>query len=504
MRPLPTIGRLVRTPLALTASLVLPLLLLSGCRELERQEFVDLDSYSLTDLSPFEGCLVDDELAEHPELSAATVYHLRLNVADTLTDIDARARIRYTNREPDAIEEIPLFFYANLTPGKADVGSVVADGVSLDPELRDNDSRLIVKPPQGLESGRSLELTVDFRLSVPVTEKGEYGGFGYSGKVLSLAYAYPMITAFAGWEHPLPVPYGDFLYNEVSFYLVQVSMPSELSLAAPGVELCRRQANERTEIVFALGPARDLYMALAEELAIKTETVGRTVIRSFAPADAEAASELVLATAAAALGSFGARFGSYPYTSLTLVSIPFSAFGLEFPAIILNARRLYDLSQVFSGISASVLLESTTAHEVAHQWFYSSVGNDQIMEPWIDEALAQYGTWLYYGDRYGESAAGGLYRSFIDRWDRVGRAEIPIGGPVSAYTPKEYGAIVYGRGPLFIEALFQRMGEERFDSFLLQYCREFEWKLVDTAAFQAAAEAACRCSLEELFADWVK
>ena len=29
-------------------------------------------------------------------------------------------------------------------------------------------------------------------------------------------------------------------------------------------------------------------------------------------------------------------------------------------------------------------------HETAHQWFYSLVGNDQALDPWLDEALA---TW---------------------------------------------------------------------------------------------------------------
>ena len=29
-------------------------------------------------------------------------------------------------------------------------------------------------------------------------------------------------------------------------------------------------------------------------------------------------------------------------------------------------------------------------HEIVHQWFYSLVGNDQIDDPWLDEAFATY------------------------------------------------------------------------------------------------------------------
>ena len=42
----------------------------------------------------------------------------------------------------------------------------------------------------------------------------------------------------------------------------------------------------------------------------------------------------------------------------------------------------------------STFREIVVAHEVAHQWWYSLVGNDQIDEPWLDEAFAQFTTAL--------------------------------------------------------------------------------------------------------------
>ena len=490
----------------LSAVIGLLVILLGGCGSRGSQGsqgFVELDSYGMDDFKPFRKMLIEDEFTDHPELYERTVYHLQLEIGEPVTEIAARARIRFTNREQETIEQIPFFLYPNLTPGGLEVHTLSVDGVAVDPELRDRGSRLLAHLPAALEPGQSVEFVIEYDLFLPVTDEGEYGGFGYVGGVLSLAYCYPMIPAFAGWNHPLPVPYGDFIFNEVSFYLVQVSMPHELILAAPGIELGARQADGRREVIYAMGPSRDLYLALSEEFMIETERIGQTEVRSFAGKDAGAASQRVLSTAVAALRSFGDRFGAYPYTTLTLVSVPFAAFGLEFPGIIINARRLYDLSQSYGGVPSPVLLESTTAHEVAHQWFYSSVGNDQLLEPWLDEALTQYASWLYYKDRYGQSAAQGFFRSLEDRWNRVGRAEIPIGRPVHAYTPKEYGAIVYGRGPLFIDALAEHLGEEVFNNFLREYTRTFEWDIVDSGEFEAAAEAACNCRLDELFDRWV-
>jgi aminopeptidase N len=475
----------------------------NGCRSGSQRGFVGLDSYGMDDFEPFQKLLIEDEFAEHPELYERTVYHLWLEIGEPLTEIEARARIRFTNREQDTIEQIPFFLYPNLTPGALEVKSVNVDGGAVDPGYRDRRSRLLVPLPAALEPGQTVEILIEYDLSLPLTDEGELGGFGYAGSVLSLAYCYPMIPAFAGWNHPLPIPYGDFVFNEVSFYLVQVSTPAELILAAPGVELSSGQTDGRREAVYAMGPSRDLYLALSQEFVVETETIRKTEVRSFAGKDAGPASQRTLATAVAALRSFGDRFGAYPHTTLTLVSVPFAAFGLEFPGIVINARRLYDLSQNYGGVPAPVLLEATTAHEVAHQWFYASVGNDQLLEPWLDEALAQYATWLYYKDRYGDSAAQGFFQSLYDRWNRVDSAEIPIGRPLGAYTPKEYGAIVYGRGPLFIDALSEHMGEEVFDSFMREYTRTFEWDIVDSGEFEAAAEAACNCRLDDLFDRWV-
>ena len=148
-------------------------------------------------------------------------------------------------------------------------------------------------------------------------------------------------------------------------------------------------------------------------------------------------------------------------------------------------------------------LEATVVHEVAHQWFYNLIGNDQVLYPWLDEALAQYATGLYFQERYGESGYEGFRDSWLARWDRVDRKEIPIGLPSDGYDGLAYGAIIYGRGPLFIEALAQAMGEDPFLDFLHQYGSQLRWDIATPDKFHQLAEGACQCDLDELFATWV-
>jgi aminopeptidase N len=210
----------------------------------------------------------------------------------------------------------------------------------------------------------------------------------------------------------------------------------------------------------------------------------------------------VLAAAQGALAGFSRRFGAYPYPTLTVVSLPLEVFGCEFSGIVLVSSRLAGPAAEVGGIPPLVLAEATTAHEVAHQWFFGLVGSDQVLEPWLDESLAQYATLLFYRDRDGEPGARGYRQSFEGRWERVGRADIPIGKPVAAYTEKEYAAIVYGRAPLFLEALADRMGRPAFDRLLRAWCARFRWKIARGRDFLSLAGEECGCDLGGLAAEW--
>ena len=165
--------------------------------------------------------------------------------------------------------------------------------------------------------------------------------------------------------------------------------------------------------------------------------------------------------------------------------------------------RLYDPEAEVSGLPAPVVLESVVAHEVGHQWFYNAVGNDQQDEPWLDEAVVQYVTGLYHLDAHGTGAAEGYRTSWTSRWDRVDRAEIPIGLPAASYTSEEYSPIVYGRGPFFVTTLAKEMGQDTFDAFLRDYYQTYRWEIGTGEAFKELAETHCRCDLTSLFEQWV-
>jgi aminopeptidase N len=305
-----------------------------------------------------------------------------------------------------------------------------------------------------------------------------------------------------GWNTAPPPPNSDVTYADAGFYLVRVRAPAGLVLVGSGRELAAESAGDVQTVTYAAGPARDFYLAAGPDFHRLTAQAGAVTVNSYAPAAWGSASQEALDTAVAALDFYSASFGPYPYTELDLVSIHTLALGIEYPGLIAQNRSLYDPAASFGGTPRDVLLESTVAHEVGHQWFYNLVGNDQLDEPWLDESLTQYATWRYYARRYGPEGEAGWRAALDSRWERVDHAPIPIGLPASNYSGTEYGAIVYGRGAFFFEALANALGPTVFDAFLLDYVTTHEWQIGTGPALKQLAEQHCACDLTALFDEW--
>jgi aminopeptidase N len=212
---------------------------------------------------------------------------------------------------------------------------------------------------------------------------------------------------------------------------------------------------------------------------------------------------MALEVASKAMDVYSARYAPFPYTEFDIVATPTLALGIEYPGMIAIASRIYDVSGETNNAPTRIYMESTVAHEVGHQWFYGLVGDDQLDDPWLDESLTQFATLQYYMDEYGPNAADGFRTSLEDRWSRVDHATIPIGLPVASYNGPEYSAIVYGRGPLFFDALKDEMGQDKFDEFMQDYTKSLSWAIATPEFLQALAEKHCACDLENIFEEWV-
>ncbi len=498
--------------LSIVLSGFLSVFLLSGCGTLFGRQAsptasaIDILWSDWDDKSVYSGGLISTEQETLQQLPGASVYHIDITIADELTSLKGKEEVLFTNQESKDLDSVCFQLYPNQLGGKVTVSDVTVGGQVVQPETLENNSAICLALTTPLQPAEKLLIKMNFEVEIPTEGGGNYGLFAVIDNILALDGFYPMIPAYddLGWHvGPLP-PNADTTYNDVSFYLVRVTAPTDLVMVTSGVEVANVKDQNQQVVTFAAGPARDFYLAASPDFVKISKTVGETKVNSYTLADREEGAKRALNVAAAALEGFGERYGNYPYTEFDVASTPMQgAIGIEYPGVVGITRLAYDPDQQISGAPAFVILQATVAHEVGHQWFYNSVGNDQINEPWLDESLTQYITGMFFLDEYGPSGMDQYQETWFNRWNRVSQEEIPIGKPAAEYKGPEYSAIIYGRGPIFLQELADKMGQEVFDVFLLDYTQTYQWQVSTTADFKQLAEEHCHCDLTTMFEEWV-
>jgi hypothetical protein len=453
------------------------------------------------DRSIFKDGLVPSAQWALDELEGASVYHIEINIEDNLFNVTGTQEVRYTNNEIAPLDEIRFRLFPNILGGKMQISNLRVGDLAVWPRYELRNSLMIVPLAKSLEAGESIVIHMDFSVTVPQSVDLNYGVLAYAEDVLALAHAYPMIAVYddEGWNAEIPPQTGDVTYADASFFIVKVIAPKDLIVVASGRQVSFIEEEQTQTLVVAHGPARDFYLAASpnyEEQVLRSDGI---LFKSYTTAEHEAGSQFLLETAARAAQIFSERYAPYPYTELDFVSTPTLALGIEYPGMIAVTSWIYNRQDEF----ANEYLESTVAHEVGHQWFYGLVGDDQLDDPWLDESLTQFATLQYFFDVYGPAGADGFRRDLEFQWDMIAREEIPIGLPVKEYTGVSYSGIVYGRGPLFFEALQAEMGRQAFDSFLKEYTQTLSWGIATPEQLQSLAEKNCACELDDIFNEWV-
>ncbi len=93
----------------------------------------------------------------------------------------------------------------------------------------------------------------------------------------------------------------------------------------------------------------------------------------------------------AGLDTLGAAVGPYPYDHLTVVLPPAWAdevSGMEYPALITGGAA--DIADLHFPAASFRLKDGTIVHEVAHEYFYGVVANNEQEEAYLDEGFASY------------------------------------------------------------------------------------------------------------------
>ena len=431
------------------------------------------------------------------EMDDASLYSIKFVIDDDLYHITGSEEVTYTNRETVDLNEIHLRLFANILGGEMVVQNTKVNGNDVTPNYSLNNSLLIIPLGTPLAPTERITLSMDFSITVPQMVQQNYGVQAYYENVLALGHAYPMIAVYddEGWNSEIPPQSGDVTYADMSFFVVTVDAPKDVTVIMSGREVNRQDNGNRQQIKVEAGPVRDFYLAASPEYEVFTRESNGVTLRFYTRSNLQRGAEYALDVAARSIKVFSERYAAYPYTELDFVSTPTFALGIEYPGMIAITEWIIDPDNGY--------LEATIAHEVGHQWFYNLVGNDQLDEPWLDESLTQFATLQYFTDEYGQAGNEGFRADIEGRWAYLNNAPIPVGLPVRDYSDAEYSGIVYGRGALFFEALRNEMGTEVFDEFIKNYTTDNAWKISTAEILRTEAETHCKCDLNAIFEEWI-
>jgi aminopeptidase N len=291
---------------------------------------------------------------------------------------------------------------------------------------------------------------------------------------------------------------GDSAYIETGLYEIYLTVPEDFIVVMSGSEIdAFPTGDDSMTYHYVSGPMRDSLLVASPIFGKLTDYVDDIAVNVFYWPGDEVVAEEVLTMTTNAIRIYNENFGPYPFAEFD-VAETFNFTGIEYPGMTIVSEGNWEQGSQF--------LEIIVAHEVAHQWWYSVVGNNQVEHAWLDESVTAFSEYIYTRNVYDEDRA----KELIDR-DRdgynfyrgQGAPDLKLDLPVSAYQDDNYALIIYVKGPLFYLELERVLGRERLLEALQLYYKRNRYEVVQSRNVLEAFEDATGEELDMLFYQWV-
>ncbi len=402
--------------------------------------------------------------------------------------INAQQRIEFKNPTNLSVDELKF----SVPPARRANALTFRDariyGAKQPLQYELNGPVLTVKLPATLEPDKAIAITFDFTVQVPLQEAitGIGGDDTSRGPNAMMAgHWYIVLPPFTdgNWDLPEYVPVGDPFTSELADFEVSILAPEDVTIAAGGDEtrdgrLWRYSLPKARVFAFA---ASDVYVV--DEMSEN----GVTYVHYGFPRHQKFAED-VMFTAQRTVELFGRLYGPYIYKTLRVVETD-RAQGQEYSGMVAIGAVLY---QNYSGRGGRHDVIATTAHEVAHQWWFNVVGNDQVRTPWLDESFARYGELKFYQEYYPNDVDWWYTRYIEGRRPPKGAIDMTIYDYADA---QAYVDAVYRNGVEFMRAVRDVVGRETLDEILRDYYQTESYKIATPDAF---FDAIARHSSEDI------
>ncbi len=361
-----------------------------------------------------------------------------------------------------------------------------------------NDTVLRIDLPDGVKRGSKKTVKVYYG-GHPVKDESGWGGFYFSPP-----YAFNLGIGFEARPHN----YGRVWFPCVDNFTEKATYGFDIRIPDTLVAVCngRLRSKERIEggrrfrwelndpipsylASVAVGP----YKVLRDRYTCKD---GRTIPVTLAFSTHDSVSvRAAFASLAEATRILEERYGTYQWSRLGYVGVPFSGGAME---------HATNIAFPISAMNAPAGSRELMAHELAHSWWGNLVTCSGAKDMWINEGMATFSEFLVTEGMMGDSA----YQRTVRRNHKkvLYSAHKKDGGRFRAVhgVPHEhtYGSHVYDKGADVLRFLRTFLGDEDFFSGLRGILRDKRFGNIDTKAFRDRLKNLSDANVDRFFQDW--
>ncbi|SDO00019.1 Peptidase family M1 [Paenibacillus sp. yr247] len=373
------------------------------------------------------------------------------------------------------------------------------------PDDGNKDDHTLLKIPllKPVGAGEQVTIKTEFLVKLP----SAFARMGYVDDFVMAGQWFPKVAAYEragtrgrtdpGWNLHQYHGNSEF-YADFGMYDVKIQVPSNYIVAATGfpvkpavtdngMKTYQFYADDVHDFAWSASP----HFVYAEE-PFSTAQIPGVKIKLYLDPNHQDLKDRYMYAAKKALSRYSQWYGTYPYSTLSIVVPPpggNGAGGMEYPTLVTAWGA--------SDKKPDLELERVVVHEIGHQFFYGLVASNEFEEAWLDEGFTSYAEDKVMEAEYGVSPNLPVESSYIT-------SPHTLQQNAWAYTGHDqYAENVYTRGKLVLKAIEKKVGNKTMDRIMRTYFQRWQFKHPSTKDFQNVVEEVSKTKWDDFFNEYV-
>ncbi|MCS7464570.1 M1 family metallopeptidase [Paenibacillus doosanensis] len=382
---------------------------------------------------------------------------------------------------------------------------LLSRGEYVQPDDGNKDDRTLIKVtlPKPVGGGEKITLKSVFSVKLPAV----FARMGYAGDFIMTGQWFPKIAVYEpkgvrgrsdeGWNLHQYHGNSEF-YADFGIYDVRIKVPSNYTVAATGFPTKSPVDDGKTKTYsFYSDDVHDFAWAASPnfiyyEEPYATAQIPGVRIKLYLDPKHENLKTRYMTAAKKALARYSQWYGTYPYSTLSIVVPPADgngAGGMEYPTLVTGWGAADD--------QPDLELERVIVHEIGHQFWYGMVASNEFEEAWLDEGFTSYAEDKLMELEYGVKPNLTVESSYITAPEALKQNSWSYAGH------NQYAENVYTRAKLVLKSIEQQVGRDTMDRVMKTYFQRWKFKHPTTEDFQKVLEDVTKTSWRTFFDQYI-